>query len=92
MRVRIVVEFTVILLCALSSSGLLSVGKQQTSLDTSLSSGTSVASPTILLLDLQLFQLLRQLIYHIRSRNCFLCLSQAYRNRLIVFVSSTVLK
>ena len=34
---------------------------------------SSVANPTILLVDLQLVELLRQLIYHIRSYNCGLC-------------------
>ena len=43
-----------------------------------------VADTTILLIDL-LIQLLRQLIYHIRSCNCFLCQPQAHRNWLIVF-------
>ena len=45
----------------------------------------ALTNPSILLVDLRLFQLLRQLIYHIRSCNCFLCLPQAHRNWLMVF-------
>ena len=43
-----------------------------------------VASPTMLLVDLRLFELLRQLVCHIRSSNCILCAPQADRNCLVV--------
>ena len=45
----------------------------------------SVANLTILLVDLQLFEILRQRIYRIRSFNCGLYAPQAHTNRPVAF-------
>ena len=50
------------------------------------SKSDSVVNPTVLLVDLQLFKLLSQLIYHGRSCNCFLCTPHAHKDWLIVLV------
>ena len=55
-------------------------GAAQQNLPLAVIAACSIANPTILLVDLQLFQLLRQLNYHIRSCNCFLCQPQAHKN------------